>query len=107
MFKKIYCFFVKDMDFLLALNVATFENISFISIICNYFIFFIYGYTDIKKAIKAMLPYVIWGKTDIKSLLGNPGNNKENNSKPDHNHSELGIIPLTSKKQIAKIFFNI
>jgi hypothetical protein len=56
--------------------VATFENISFISIICNYFIFFVL--TDIKKAIKAMLPYVIWGKTDIKSLLGNPGNNKEN-----------------------------
>jgi hypothetical protein len=27
-----------------------------------------------------MLPYVIWGKTDIKSLLGNPENNKENNS---------------------------
>jgi hypothetical protein len=54
-----------------------------------------------------MFSYVIWGKTDIKSLLGNSGNNKENNSKPDHNHSELGIIPLTCKKQIAKIFFNI
>jgi hypothetical protein len=46
------------------------------------FYFFFFVSTDIKKAIKAMLPYVIWGKTDIKSLLGNPENNKEKNSKP-------------------------
>jgi hypothetical protein len=31
----------------------------------------------------------IWGKTDIKSLLGNVGNNEVNNWKLDHNHSEL------------------
>jgi hypothetical protein len=36
-----------------------------------------------------MLPYVIWGKTDIKLLLENGGNNEENNCKPDHNRSEL------------------
>jgi hypothetical protein len=28
-------------------------------------------------------------KTDIKLLLGNGGNNEENNCKPDHNRSEL------------------
>jgi hypothetical protein len=36
-----------------------------------------------------MLPYVILGKTDIKLLLGNSGNNEENNCKSDHNRSEL------------------
>jgi hypothetical protein len=36
-----------------------------------------------------MLPYVISGKTDIKSLLEKAGNNEVNHRKPDHNHSEL------------------
>jgi hypothetical protein len=39
--------------------------------------------------IKAVLPYAIWGKTNIKLLLGNAGNNEENNYKPDHNRSKL------------------
>jgi hypothetical protein len=38
---------------------------------------------------KAMLPYVISGKTDVKSLLGNAGNTEVKNCKPDHNHSKL------------------
>jgi hypothetical protein len=42
-----------------------------------------------ERKIKAMLPYVILGKTDIKLLLGNSGNNEENNCKSDHNRSEL------------------
>jgi hypothetical protein len=46
-------------------------------------------------------------KTEIKSLLGNAGNNEENNCKPDHKYSELVDMPLASKKQIVKIFFNI
>jgi hypothetical protein len=33
-----------------------------------------------------MLPYVVRGKTDIKSLLGNGGNNELNNCKPDDNY---------------------
>jgi hypothetical protein len=36
-----------------------------------------------------MLPHAIWGKTNVKLLLGNAGNNEENNCKPDHNRSEL------------------
>jgi hypothetical protein len=36
-----------------------------------------------------MLPYAILGKTNIKLLLENAGNNEENNCKPDHNRSEL------------------
>jgi hypothetical protein len=36
-----------------------------------------------------MLPYAIWGKTNIKLLLRNAGNNEENNCQPDHNRSEL------------------
>jgi hypothetical protein len=39
---------------------------------------------EIKEKSKAMLPYVICGKTDIKLVLGNAGNNEENNCKPDH-----------------------
>jgi hypothetical protein len=39
--------------------------------------------------IKAVLPYAIRGKTNIKLLLGNAGNNEENNCKPDHNPSKL------------------
>jgi hypothetical protein len=41
------------------------------------------------RKIKAMLPYVILGKTDIKLLFGNAGSNEENNCKPDHNRSKL------------------
>jgi hypothetical protein len=41
------------------------------------------------RKIKAMLPYVILGKTHIKLLFGNAGSNEENNCKPDHNRSEL------------------
>jgi hypothetical protein len=40
------------------------------------------------RKIKAMLPYIILGKTDIKLPFGNAGN-EENNCKPDHNRSEL------------------
>jgi hypothetical protein len=72
MFKKIF-FFVEDMDLFVTLNVATFKNILW----------------KWERKIRAMLPYVIWGKTDIKLLFGNAGNNKENNCKPDHNRSEL------------------
>jgi hypothetical protein len=39
--------------------------------------------------IKAVLPYAILGKMNIKLLLGNAGNNEENNCKPDHNRSKL------------------
>jgi hypothetical protein len=60
------------------LNVATFKNILCIPIVCKYFTFVV-----------PMLPYVIWGKTDIKLLFGNARNNEENNCKPDHNRSEL------------------
>jgi hypothetical protein len=42
-----------------------------------------------ERKIKAMLPYVILGKTDIKLLFGNVGSDEENNYKPDHNSSEL------------------
>jgi hypothetical protein len=38
---------------------------------------------------KAMLRHAIGGKTNIKLLLRNAGNNEENNCKPDHNRSEL------------------
>jgi hypothetical protein len=41
------------------------------------------------RKIKAMLPYIILGKTDIKLLFGNAGSNEENNCKPDHNSSKL------------------
>jgi hypothetical protein len=36
-----------------------------------------------------VLPYTICGKTNIKLLLENAGNNEENNCKPDHNRSKL------------------
>jgi hypothetical protein len=52
-------------------------------------------------------PYVICGKTDIKSLLGNAGNNEETNCKSNYIQSFRIMIPLASKRQIVKIFFNI
>jgi hypothetical protein len=42
-----------------------------------------------ERKIKAILPYVIGGKTNTKLLLENAGNNKENNCKPDYSRSEL------------------
>jgi hypothetical protein len=49
---------------------------------------------------QSLLPYAILGKTNIKLLLENAGNNEKNNCKPDHNRSELF-------GQIVQIFFNI
>jgi hypothetical protein len=75
------------MDLFVTLNVATFKNILCIPIVCKYFIFVVS--MEMERKIKAMLPYVILGKTDIKLLFGNVGSNEENNCKPDHNRSEL------------------
>jgi hypothetical protein len=54
----------------------------YITIVCKYFIFVVS--MEIRKKYKAMLPYIIWSETDIKSLLGNAANNEVNNCKPDH-----------------------
>jgi hypothetical protein len=87
MFKKSIFFFVEDMDLFVTLNLATFKNVLCIPIVWKYFIFVVS--MEIRKKNQSQLPYVIWGKTDIKSLLGKAGNNEVNNCKPDHNHSEL------------------
>jgi hypothetical protein len=63
------------MDLFVTLNVATFKNILCIPIVCEYFIF--------------VVSLEMRGKTNIKLLLGNAGNNEENNYKPDHNRSKL------------------
>jgi hypothetical protein len=55
--------------------VATFKNILCIPIVCKYLIF--------------VVSMEMRDKTNIKLLLGNAGNNEENNCKPDHNRSEL------------------
>jgi hypothetical protein len=60
------------MDLFVTLNVVTFKNIAL-----N------------ERKIKAMLPFVISGKTGIKLRFGNAGNDEENNCKPDYNRSEL------------------
>jgi hypothetical protein len=65
------------MDLFVTLNVATFKNILCIPIVCKYFIFVV----SMEMRGK--------GKTNIKLLLGNAGNNEENNCKPDHNRSKL------------------
>jgi hypothetical protein len=55
-----------------------------------------------------MLSYAIWGKTDVKPLLGNPGNSEVNNCKPDHNHSELLCHWLVKdKKSKSFLIFKI
>jgi hypothetical protein len=63
------------MDLFVTLNMATFKNILCIPIVCKYFIF--------------VVSMEMRGKTNIKLLLGNAGNNEENNCKRDHNRSEL------------------
>jgi hypothetical protein len=75
MFEKKIFFFVEDMDLFVTLNMATFKNILCIPIVCKYFIF--------------VVSMEMRGKTNIKLLLGNAGNNEENNCKRDHNRSEL------------------
>jgi hypothetical protein len=63
------------MDLFVTLNVATFKNILCIPIVCKYLIF--------------VVSMEMRDKTNIKLLLGNAGNNEENNCKPHHNRSEL------------------
>jgi hypothetical protein len=75
------------MDLFVTLNVATFENILCIPIVCTYLIFVVS--MEIRKKNQSHVAIRCWGKTDIKSLLGKAGNNEVNNCKPDHNHSEL------------------
>jgi hypothetical protein len=59
----------------------------------------IFHFCCILGKIKAMLPYTISGKTDIKLPLENAGINEENNCKPHHNHSELLCHWLVEVKQ--------
>jgi hypothetical protein len=80
------CFFFNFfffVDLFVALNVATFKNILCIPKVCKYFIFVVF--MEIRKKNQS----VIWGKIDIKSLLGSARNNEENNGKLDHNYSKL------------------
>jgi hypothetical protein len=49
------------------------------------------------------LAYVICGKTEIKLLLGNAGNNEENNCEPDHSRSEL-LCHWLVKHNLSKSF---
>jgi hypothetical protein len=74
------------MDLFVTLNVATFKNILCIPIVCKYFIFVVSLEMRGKNQSRVAVRYF---KTNIKSLLGNAGNNGENKCKPDHNRSKL------------------
>jgi hypothetical protein len=58
--------------------------------------------------IKAVLPYAVSGKTNIKLLLGNAVNNGENNCKPDQNRSKLlGHWLVKDKQSKSFLLFKI
>jgi hypothetical protein len=48
--------------------------------------------------------YVIWGWTHVKALLGNAGDNEENNCKPDHNWVVPRILGHPVWTYLFKIF---
>jgi hypothetical protein len=52
-----------------------------------------------------MLPYAILGKTNIKLLLENAGNNEENNCKPDHNRSKSKSFLIFKINEIKAAHF--
>jgi hypothetical protein len=70
---------VEDMDLFVTPNVATFKNIlvMYPNIPQIFHFCCIHGNERKIKATR-MLAYVICGKTEIKLLLGNAGNNEEN-----------------------------
>jgi hypothetical protein len=72
------------MDLFVTLNVATFKNILCIPIVGKYFIFVVSMEMRGKNQSLVAVHYM-----NIKLLLGNAGNNEENNCKPDHNRSKL------------------